>query len=296
MNKRVANREFKYLKRLFLECLKENSDIEKQLDSYYKRIQVYFYYEQADPNVEKAIREFLKNPNVTRPAKPRPASTTSFEGLGCIVYFLKHLEDYTKKRKDIQNIEAYHKNGVFEEICHLVEQKGDSSVNPKSYWMLLELYRRINRLESGEQIVSQLDTDRNHYDVYLMITRAYPKEWVDRYWRYFISKIPDYEQMKQNVPIEIVYARLITDTLRSINVLYVAKKVPKEKLSDEQKKLLDILIETGKRGVEKKKRLIERDMGAGALSLIDSLDESIFKTGDIFFSVVLDLWKSLDLV
>jgi len=51
MNKRVANREFKYLKRLFLECLKENSDIEKQLDSYYKRIQVYFYYEQADPNV-----------------------------------------------------------------------------------------------------------------------------------------------------------------------------------------------------------------------------------------------------
>lgn len=305
MDTRVTNKEFKYLKRLFLECLKENSDIEKQLDSYYKRIQVYFYYEQADPNVEKSMREFLKNPNVTRPAKPSPASTTSFEGLGCIVFFLKHLEDCTKKRKDIQNIEVYHKNGVFEELCHLVEQKGDSSIHPESYWMLWNFYRRTSRLKFGNEIIERLDTDRNHYEVYLMMIRAYPKEWVDRYWRYFMDKTPtiykqDYEQWKQGVPIKIpikiVYARLITDTLRSINALFVAEKVPREKLSNKHKKLLNNLIETGKVDIEKKKSLIERDMGYGALSLVESLDESIFKTSDIFFSAVLDLWKSLQLV
>ena len=106
----------------------------------------------------------------------------------------------------------------------------------------------------------------------------------------------DYEQWKQRVPTDIAHARLITDTLRSINVLYVVNKVPKEKLLDKHRKQLNTLIKTGEVDIEKKKSLIERDMGPGALSLIDSLDESIFKTSDIFFSVILDLWRSLRLV
>ena len=301
MSRKVTNKEFKYIKRFFLECLKENRDIEKQLDSCYERIQVFFFYAQTDPDIDKTLREFLKDPDLTRPSRPTPASTVSRKGLGCIVFFLKHFKEITEKRSDIQNLEAYHKNGVFEELCHLVEQKGDSSVHPETYWMLWNFYRRTNRLEFGNEILARLDTDRNHYEVYLMMIRAYLKEWVERYWRYFMAKTPDiyeqdYEQWKQKVPIDIVYARLITDTLRMINVLYVAKKVPKEKLSDEQKKLLDILIETGKLDIEKKRSLIEKDMGSGALSLVDSLDESMFKTSDIFFSVILDLWKSLRLV
>ena len=301
MNRRVTNKEFKYLKRLFLECLKENSDIEKQLASYYKRIQVCFFYKQTDPNVEKSLKEFLEEPKATHHPTPSPASTTSINGFGCILFFLKHLRDFTKERKDIQNVEAYHKNGVFEELCHLVEQKGDSSIHPESYWMLLELYRRTNKLKLGNEILARLDTDRNHYEVYLMMIEAYPKEWVERYWRYFMKESPAmyeqrYEQWKQSVPVDIVYARLITDTLRMINALYVAKKVPREKLLNKHKKLLDILIKTGKLDIKKKKSLIERDMGSGALALIDSLDEGIFKTSDIFFSIVLDLWKSLHLV
>ena len=134
-----------------------------------------------------------------------------------------------------------------------------------------------------------------------MMIKAYPKEWIRRYWRYFMEETPNayeqrYQQWKKNIPSDIVYARLITDTLRMINVLYIAKKFPKEKLSNKEKKLLDSLIRTGKLDIEKKKSLIERNMGSGALSLIDSLDERIFKTSDIFFSIVLDLWKSLHLV
>jgi len=302
MNKKVMNKDFKYLKRLFLECLKENSNVERQLDSYYKHIQVYFFYEKNDPDVEKSVKEFLKAPEYTRRPKDSPAFATSREGFGCIVFFLKHLKEKTEERNDIQNVEAYHKNGVFEELCHLVEHKGDSGVHPDSYWILWNLYKLINRQEFGNEILDNLDTNRIHYEVYLMIVEAYPKEWVERFCRFFMGFTPtmyvqEYEQWKkQKIPIPIVYGRLITDTLKQINVLYVAKKVPKEKLLDKHKKSLDTLIKTGKAHIRKKKSLIERDMGFGALSLIDSLDERIFKTEDIFFSVVLDLWRSLHLV
>ena len=52
MNKRVTNRDFKYLKRLFLRCLSENQDIAERLNENYKFIQVFFFYEATDPNVE----------------------------------------------------------------------------------------------------------------------------------------------------------------------------------------------------------------------------------------------------
>jgi len=299
MNRRVTNKDFKYLKRLFLKCLKENNDIEIQLDSYYKRIHVFFFYERTETSVEKSIRDFLRDQEASIHPSPSPALAISRDGFGCIAVFLKHLNDFTKKRRDIQNVEAYHENGLLEELCHLVEQKGDSSIHPKSYWALRNLYSPAHAL--GNEIIARLDTDRNHYEVYLMMINAYPKEWVERYWRYFMEETPvmyeqNYEQWKQSIPIKIVYARLITDTLRSINVLFVAKRVLREKLLDKHKELLDTLIKTGKLDVEKKKSLIERDMGSGALSLVDSLDESIFKTSDIFFSVVLDLWKSLHLL
>jgi hypothetical protein len=61
-------------------------------------------------------------------------------------------------------------------------------------------------------------------------------------------------------------------------------------------KLLDVLIKTGEDDAKNKRRLIERDMSAGALSLVDSLDEKIFATPEIFFVTVLDLWKNLKLI
>jgi len=301
MNKRVTYKDFKYLKHLFVECLRENGDIEKQLDSYYKRIQVYFFYEQTEPNVEKSLIEFLKDPEAPHHPSSKPAFAQSRKGLGCIMFFVKHLKEFTEKRKDIENVDAYHKNGIFEELCHLVEHKGDSSIHPASYGILWRLYKIAGKQSLGNEIIAHLDTDRNHYEVYNMMVKAYPKEWIERYWRYYMGETPDayeqkYQQWKRNIPKDIVHARLITDTLRMINVLYVAEKVPREKLPNKHKKLLNTLIETGKLDIEKKKSLINKDMGSGALSLIDSLDESIFKTSDVFFSVVLDLWKSLRLV
>lgn len=188
--KRVTTKDFKYLKRLFLECLKVNEDIEKRLDSYYKRIQVCFFYEQTDPDVEKALRQFLESSDLTRNPASSPAFARSRKGLGCIMIFLKHLMDFTKERKDVANVRTYHKNGIFEELCHLVEHRGDSGVHRESYWTLWNLYRRANLLKSGNEIISQLDTDRNHYEVYLMMLKAYPKEWIERYWRYFKEDTP----------------------------------------------------------------------------------------------------------
>jgi len=59
MSKRVINKEFKYIKKLILECLKENKDIEKQLDSYYRHIQIFFFYEYTDQNMAESIRVFF---------------------------------------------------------------------------------------------------------------------------------------------------------------------------------------------------------------------------------------------
>ena len=296
MSRRVTNREFNYLKKLCLECLRENEDIEKQLDSYYQHIQIFFFYESTEQNIVESIRAFLNYSTLNVPSHPRPATTVSIKGFGCIVFFLKHLKEFTAKRNDVPDIEAYHKNGVFEELCHLVEQKGDCALHPESYWILWNCYRQANNLLIGNEIIVRLDTDRNHYEVYLMMINACPNQWVDRYWKYFMNEAPDYEKMKLSVPIEIVHARLLTDTLRSINVLHVAKKVKKEKLSLKQKELLKNLIDTGKRTVDRNKKLINKELGSNALLLINSLDENIFKTPDAFFPVILDLWETLNLV
>lgn len=289
------------MKHLFLECLNENQDIAERLNENYKLIQVFFFYEATDLSVENSLRSILNDVTISHSKTPIPAFAQSRKSIGCIMVFLKHLKEFTQKRKDIEDNEKYHKNGIFEELCHLVEQKGDSSINPRSYGTLWRFYGSRNLLQLGNEIIARLDTDRNHYEVYLMMIKAYPEEWVERYWKYFMGKNPDvyrreYEQWKQNTPTDIVYARLITDTLRTINVLYVAGKVPREKLLKKHRKLLDILIKTGKLDLENKKGLIEKDMGSGALNLIDALDESMFKTSDVFFSIVLDLWKSLHLI
>jgi hypothetical protein len=166
--------------------------------------------------------------------------------------------------------------------------------------VLWNLYLKKNLLGYGNQIIEQLDADRNHYEVFSMMLKAYPDMWVTRYCKYYSSTIEQfrqqYEQQKKDTPIEVVYARLITDFLRNLNFLYVAKKAEKEKVSEKNRKLLVNLIETGKTDVQSKRKLIESNMGLTALSLIDCIDEPVFKTPEIFFSVVLDLWKNLKLI
>jgi len=39
-----------------------------------------------------------------------------------------------------------------------------------------------------------------------------------------------------------------------------------------------------------------RDMGSEALNIVDSLDENLFNTSDVFFSTILDVWKRLGLI
>jgi hypothetical protein len=253
----------------------------------------------TDPKVRDSLRNLLNDQNLDNPKDPVPAFAQSRKNIGCIMVFMKHLQEFTRKRTDITDIGAYHKNWIFEELCHLVEQKGDSSIQPDSYWALWKLYKSRNLLQLGNEIIARLDTDRNHYEVYSMMIEVYPNDWVKRCWRYFMEETPEHyehkyhQQQKSKVPDIVIYARLVTDTLRALNVLYVAKKVQREKLLDENKELLDKLVETGKLRLEKYRSLIEKDVGFSAFSLISSLDESIFKTSESFFKTVLDLWKSL---
>ncbi len=301
MNKIVTTKECEYIRRLFLECLDENQDISYSLNKKYKKIHVCLYYEATDNGIENTLRSILDDNTHRYFARPTPALTISRKNMGCIVIFMKHLKEFTQKRDDITDIEKYQKNGIFEEICHLAEQKGDSSIHSSHYWELWKWYEKKNLLQYGNEILARLDTDRNHYEIYLIMIKAYPDDWVERYWKYFLVETSDdyqkkYEKWKLNTPINIVYTRLITDYLREINVLYVAQNVPREKLSNVNKSKLDVLLKKGKLDVEKKKSLIEKDMGHNALAFINSLDEGIFKTPESFFSAILDLWISLGFI
>jgi len=299
MNHRVTNRDFKYLKRLFLKCLSENQYIAERLNENYKLIQVYFFYEAIDPNAENSLKSILNDSTIRYSAKPTPASAQSRKNVACILMFVKHLNEYTQKREDIKDIEKYHKNGIFEELCHLVEQEGDSSIQPSSYWELWRVYTSRNLQQYGNEIIARLDTNRNHYEVYLMMIKVYPKDWVVRYWKYFEETFDyekAYEDWKKNLPINVAYAKLITNYLRIVNVLYVAERVPKQSVSDEHRKLLDKMKEKGNFALELRRNLIKRDMGSDALKIVNSLDENIFKESDIFFSTILDVWKRLGLI
>jgi hypothetical protein len=299
MNSRVTSGDFKYLKRLFLDCLNENRDIAKQLDETYKLIQVWFFYESSDTNVESTLKTTLNDSNVSHSAKPTPAFTQSRKNVGCVMMFLKNLDETTKKREDVKDIEKYHKNGIFEELCHLVEQNGDSSIHSSSYWELWKRYSDKGLNQYGNEIIARIDTDRNHYEVYSMMIKAYADDWVVRYWKYFEEAFDydkEYERWKKNLPINVIFARLVTDYLRLVNVLYVVENVPREKISETSLKLLVKMQEKGRHVLESRKNLIKKDMGSTTLSVIESLDEKIFRTSDIFFSVILDLWKSLALI
>ncbi len=299
MNSRVTNRDFKYLKRLFLICLNENQDITMRLDETYKLMQVYFFYESTDPNVENTLRSTLDDSTISHSSEPTPAIAQSRKNIGCIMMFLKHLNEISKKREDIKDIEKYHKNGIFEELCHLVEQKGDSNIHSSDYWELWKRYSNKGLTQHGNEIIARLDTDRNHYEVYLMMIRAYADDWVMRYWRYFEEPFDydkEYEGWKKNIPMNVIFARLVTDYLRLVNVLYVVEKVPRERISETSLKLLAEMKERGKHVLESRKNLIRRDMGSTALNIIESLNEKMFITSDVFFSVILDLWISLALI
>ena len=300
MNNCVSNRDFKYLKELCVTSLNENQDIAEKLDNIYKRIQVYFYYEATDPNVVTSLRDTLDDPSIKNPIKTVPGITYSRKNIGCILFFLKHYNEFIRKRTDIKNVKGYIKNGLFEDFCHLVEQNGDGSIHPKSDWRLWNTYYQQGLMVLGNQIVNRLDTDRNHYEVYLMMLRAYPDDWVIRYSKYFSTSPEEYRKgykiCKKKNPARIAYALLVTHYLRTRNVLYVAEHAKKEKILEKNKKLLRKLIEDGKNDIESKRTLINKDMGRVTLSLIDCIDESVFKTPDIFFSVVFDLWENLKLI
>lgn len=300
MNNRVPNPIFKNLKGLIIKSLNENPDIAEKLDKYYKLIQVCFFYEAKDPNVVSSLQQILKDPKIVETPTPKPALAQSRKNIGCILIFVKHVDEITQGRTDIENVEEYHKFGLFEELCHLVEHKGDSSISPESYWTLWNFYRKKNLLGYGNEIIARLDTDRNHYEVFSMMLKANSDMWVTRFCKYYSFTTEQfrqqYEQQKKDTPIEVVYARLITDFLRNLNFLYVAKKAEKEKVSEKNRKLFATLIEAGKTDVQGKRELIEKDMGPTALSLVDCIDEPVFKTPEIFFSVVLDLWKNLKLI
>ena len=93
MSRRVTNKEFNYLKKLCLECLRENENIEKSLDSYYKRIQIFFFYDVKENNIDNSIRDFLNTPDLPIPKSPTPATTVNWQ-IHCCTQIIIYINSY----------------------------------------------------------------------------------------------------------------------------------------------------------------------------------------------------------
>ena len=304
MSPKISNKDYKYFKSLFLECIKENEDIANSLNEIYRRIQVFFFNDRKERNVGEAVKDFLNLTIIPNYTDSKPATVTSYDNLGCILFFIQHMNEYTSKRNDIKDIREYHKNGIFEELCHLVEQKGDSSALAKSANDLLRLYYKLLGdlwIDKGYEIIKNLDQHRNHYEVYLMVMKAYPKSWFERYKRFYegesdpIKYEENYTGWKKTFTKEIAVARLITDYIKNLAFMFVIKKFPREILSDEEEKKLDNTISMGRMNHESKKDILLIEIPL-AESEIKSIDESIYETPEIFFNFIVDFWKLYKLV
>jgi len=302
MNRRVTNEDFEYLKGLCLQCLNENPDIAERLDEIYKLIQVYFFYETTDLNAANSLRSILNDSTITYPTKPTPAFCESRTNVGCIMVFLKHLNECAQRREDIKDKDRFNQGHFLEELCHLVKHGGDSRVHSSvhGYWILWDIYKSKGLQQYGNIILGRLRSARDHYEVFPMMIEACPEDWVVRCWKYFDKSIDyykkGYEDEKTKFPTNIVYANLIANYIGAVSVLYVTERIPERSITDEYEKLLDAMKQKGKVALELSKSLIQGDMGAGALHTVELVDESVFETRDVFFSRMLAIWSSLHLV
>ena len=167
---RVSRKDIKYFKELFLECLYENEDLINKLNNNYKSISLCLFYKQSDHGIEKTLQKALHDTTIKHESSSTPGYAVSSKGYGCICFFKFHLEQVSDKRNDISDIRSYYKNGVFEEICHLVQHNGDSSAYETSYLEFGELYVKALGKTQFEiyalNIWKRLYQDRNHYEVY----------------------------------------------------------------------------------------------------------------------------------
>jgi hypothetical protein len=299
MNKAVSNQDFKRLKKIALDCLNENPTITEKIDENYKIINVYFFYEATDQNVDISSREALADPERPYIARPIIATTQALRNLGLILVFLKRLKEDAQRRTNIDN-DRYFKNVLLEEFCHLVEMEGDGDLFPGSHHTLWELYRRKGLQDFGDQILDRLDSVRDHYTVFSLMLKACPNDFVNRFSTYYSEKPEQYKEQyeiwKKTTPIKIAHARLITGFLRSTSFLFVLAKAKKETLTAENNRTLEKLLLSGQEDLASKRMLIEKEIGCIALALIDSVDESVFQSTEAFFAVILDLWLNLKLV
>ena len=303
MNPRITSRNFQNFKRLFIECLRENYEIKRILNQNYSRIQVYFFWETSDPGVEVAVRQALNDNSYTFSTTPIPATTISRNRRGCILVFLGHLMERIKQRDDIKDIQKYYKNGFFEELCHLVEHRGDIRSFPPSYDELWELSLKSQPRKYWDairEVIFKLVADRNHYEVYLMVIKSYPQDWIDRYYLYFTNDADttkhkeNYENWKKTTNDRIALARLLAHYLGNLATLLASFHLSTEVITEEQKDKLDFMTAMGNDVVKSKLNLIKEDNQV-AYELLKSLDECIYQSRDSYFSFILKLWKSVKL-
>jgi len=219
---------------------------------------------------------------------------------GLIIVNTDEVHKSSNKRRDIKNIKGYHKLMMFEEICHLVEQKGDVNIFPNIINVFFREYSDYLKTlgkspDVGLEIIRKLNGHRNHYEVYRMMAEGYPELFYTRWSKVFWNEggyRNNYLLWKTRMNQKIALARLASDyiyrkILYTIICDYSSYGIQDNRVEETIIKCKRALTELDDILVDEKPELLTK---------LSKIDESVYHSRESFFTFVLSLWKDCDLL
>jgi len=292
--KKISKKEARYYISLIRECIEENEEIKQELERYYKKIVVYIFKTGKEKQQLKVQSDYF-NRKINTLGAPSPAHATSEMNKGLIIINTDKVIEVSDKRIDIKPIENLHKLMMFEEICHLIEQKGNTLTFPSSAEKLFVKYSNYLKAlgkspDIGLEIIKKLRSNRNHYEVYKMMIKYYPTLFFERFSTVFWEEgnyNKKYYTWKENLNKNIALARLLSDNfLRKILFIVIGDY---EKYGIEHNKI-SLTLDKCKNALEELNQILDSEKPE-LLEQLENIDELIFETHESFFDYVYYLWE-----
>ena len=296
----VTKNEAKYYQSLIKECLRENNKVEKSLYKDYKNIEVYIFKTANEDEQIKVMKTFFGRKFTGFTRKDSATLVTSERNKGLFIINTEYVKKSSNKRRDYEKIRDYHKLMMFEELCHLVEQKGDSPMFSSSANQLCTKY--VDYLKTidlepdlGYEIIKNLSGHRKHYEVYRMMVQSYPELFFKRWSIVFWDEgdyIQKYNGWKKNLNQKIALARLVSDyILRKILLLIIGSHdsygIERKRVESTLEKCENALVEL---------HTILETEEPELIGQLRNIDESVYVSPNNFWDYILFLWEKNNLM
>jgi hypothetical protein len=296
----VTLKDAKYYQSLIKECLNENETVKKSLYRNYKTIVVYMFKTGSEDEQIKVMKNFFGRNYRGFDRKDSATHVTSERKKGLFIINTENVKKHSDKRSDYEKIRDYHKLMMFEELCHLVEQKGDSLMFPSSANQLFTKYTDYLKTVGLEpdldfEIIKNLRGHRNHYEVYRMMAQSYPELFFKRWSTVFWDEgeyIQKFNGWKKSLNQNIALARLISDyTYRKILLIILGS----HDSYGIERNVVESTLEKCEKALDELHTILETEKPELIVHL-RNIDESVYLTPKNFWDYILFLWEKNKLI